>query len=306
MLRSYFIFIMLCSINIAFAETSSPLFNIETFCKTYTGQTDFLKDMSKNILKESDRRLQLVNMMSHNRAQGCQNAITDFLNKYSQDDSTADKPDGFESVLLLAFAAKMPEATKVIEKEITQGRLTNWLDVFQKSDREAYYKTLSQWVERVAQLIRNLDHAELVDEKLYGKISENNTEIKPPESISIWNPMIINKYMSEILEQKIRLSKNSFENLNIIYAASNQSYRDVFLTKMASVIELSQPNWVASFRLEPSWVQFRLFPVMGKVGGGFIKRELIWLAQYHQNYKLRALAQTTLEKVNMRSQSSGN
>jgi len=278
----------------ATAEVQSKV-TVDGFCATYTGQTDFLVEMSKKILKDNGRRAELVKLMSHDKAEGCRHAITDYLNEFIEN-SSVDATD-LQTYLLLAFAAKLPVATELIKKEITEGKLIDYLDVFEKSDKEAYFAVLEQWVERVGALVRQVDHAEKLDEKLYGKISQYENEIKTPESIPIWNPMLIDKYMTEIVKQKIKLTKNDFADLNIIYAASNQSYREVFLTKMSSVISLAQTNWMTSFRTEPPWVQFRLLPVMGKVSSSLMKRELIWLSQYHQNFKIRSVAEATLEKA---------
>lgn len=274
--------------------TEQQPFSLEKFCSSYVGQDDFLKEMAQKVLKNNELRVELVNSMRKQKASGCAAALSNYLNKETKSFD--------ESYLALAFAANLPVATEIIEKEITEGKLLDWLDILNQSDKNSYFKALTQWVNRVASQIRLVDHAETVDGKLYGKVTESGNDIKPPESIPIWNPIIINKYMTEITNQKIKLTKNDFANLNIIFASSNQSYREIFLKQMASVVTLGQTNWILSFREEPSWAQFRLFPIMEKVGGGLMKRELIWLSKYHQNFKIRSVAAIALEKVNITSQ----
>lgn len=296
--RIFPIFFVSLFMQYTYAQTTAlPAVDVQTFCATYTGQSDFLKDLSQKILKDSARRIELVKLMRDKKAQGCQNALSNYLNKFMQNDSNEAEQKNFQSYLLLAFASNLPIATQLIEEEISKGKLIDWLDIFQKTDQEGYFKTLSQWVGKIALLLRQLDNANIVEEKQYGKMNSPDNDIKTPESIPIWNPIIINKYMTEIISNKIKLTKSDFANLNIIYSASNQSYRDIFLPEMTSVIKLSESNWIMSFRVEPSWVQFRLLPVMGKVGGGLMKRELIWLSNYHQNFKIRSIAQSTLDKM---------
>lgn len=280
------------------SPTEIIFLDVEEFCKTYSGQSDFLVEMTQKIIRKNNKRIELVKLMSQNKASGCRNAITDYLNQFLPEESDKVKQENFESVLLLAYLTKLPVAKKLIEKEIRQGKLMNWLDVFKQSDKDAYFQTLSQWVQKVAVLIRQLDHAEKVDSKYYGRLLGNEKDIKTPESIPSWNPMLINKYLDEVMARKEKLSIEGFGDLNIIFAASNQSYREIFISKMASIITPYQTNWILSFRSEPSWVQFRLFPVMSKIGGGLMKRELIWLSQNHQSFKVRSVAQTTLDKVN--------
>lgn len=293
----FFVFFLLLFNSHSFAVVKQP-FSVEVFCSTYNGQSNFLAELSKKILTNNAYRIELVKLLRNEKAKGCKSALDDYLNKFLENSINKTNETGFASYLLLAFASNLPVATKIIEKEIMGGNFIDWLDVFEKSDREAYFKTLSQWVERVAQLVRKLDKANTIDENMYGKMVGNENDIRTPESIPIWNPMLMNKYMNEVIYQKKKLTKDNFNNLNIIFSASNQSYREIFLTKMDSIISFGEINWILSFRIEPSWVQFRLLPVMGKVGGGLMKRELIWLSQNHQNFKMRSVAQSTLEKIN--------
>ncbi len=277
-----------------------PPISVENFCESYSGQSHFLEQMSKEILKDNKRRIKLVELMNSKHATGCREALSDYLKEIIKDDSNLEGRRGFEAYLALAFTVHLPEATELIEKEIDKGKLVDWIDVVQNSDKEAYFSALSHWVQKVAVLIRQITHGEAVDEKLYGRISGNEQEILTPEAIPIWNAIIVHKYMAEVMSRRMKLTKNEFAYLNILYAASNQSYREIFLKEMSSIVELSDVNWVTDFREEPTWVQFRLFPIMAKTRGGVVKRELIWLSNNHQEFRIRALAQSTLEKVNAR------
>ncbi len=274
----------------------SPV-NVEKFCQSYSGQSHFLNDLSSQVIANRATRLELVRLLKLNKALGCRQSLADYLNQFIDEPQGKEYDKNFDSYLLLSFVANLPQAVTLIEKKIDNGELVEWLDVFEKADKEAYFKTLSRWVNRIANLLRTLDRSPTVDIKMYGKNAQSDDKISTPDSIPIWNPLFINKYLSEVKSQHFKLSKNEFANLNIIYAASNQSYRDIFLVNMADAVRISETNWVMSFREEPTWVQFRLFPVMGKVGGGVVKRELIWLSNYHENFKFRAVAQSTLEKI---------
>ena len=292
------IFILMFLPQFLFAE-EKPLGSVESICQSYHGEDDFLKTASNEILKYNERRIELVRLMSKGKALGCQQALTDYLTHFNTPEFFQKKPFGFESYLILAYSANLPVAKKIIEDEINAGRLLDWLDIFQKFDEKAYYKSLSQWVERVAILLRNIDHAETLDKKDYGKVTgQENNKIQTPQSIQMWNIMIINKYLNEVINHKIKLTEKEFSNLNIIFAASNQSIRDIFASKMTTIIGNNNFIWILSFRIEPSWVQFRLFPLMIKDNGGFMKRELMWLAAHHENGKMRAMARTTLDKMN--------
>ena len=234
--------------NILAEEPPQPqTFNIENFCKTYTGQSNFISDMKKKIFSNTEYTEELIHLISEKKATGCYLALNNYFNKIIEIDGVLDQ------YLLLAFASHL----------------------------------------------RTQYDAQLRDESSYGKPEINGRDFKIPEFvIPIGNPTFINKYMSEIIRKKIELSKSNFSDLNIIYAAANQSYREIFLNQMSAVASISPAHWIASFRTEPVWVQFRLLPIMKKIKGGFIKRELIWLSQHHQNPKIRSVAATLLEEVN--------
>ncbi len=281
------------------ALADEPKAIVVKFCRNYSGQDKFLSDLSTNIINSRETRLELVHLLKVHKVKGCEQALGDYLDRIISGEHKKEDSKNFDSYLLLSFAADLPQATALIEKQIDKGELVEWLDVFEKADRESYFKALSRWVERMAALLRKLDHAPTLNAQAYGKNIHNLDKISPPDAIAIWNPLFINKYLSEVKTQNIRLSKKECAQLNIIYAASNQSYREIFVEDMASALKKSDVNWLASFREEPTWVQFRLFPVMGKVGGGLVKRELIWLSKYHESFQVRSVAQSTLEKINL-------
>jgi hypothetical protein len=97
--------------------------------------------------------------------------------------------------------------------------------------------------------------------------------------------------------RKTKLDIDQFGYLNIIFAATTTSYRETFIEQIAEVVANNPQTWILSFRKEPTWVEFRLFPIMKKAGGGEIKREMIWLSKYHQDGHIRILAMNTLETL---------
>ena len=304
-MRKIYLFISFYFLTSVYAVGSStipeaPELSIEKFCSEYSGGRGFMEDLSQKILKDNHQRFKLVQLMKNKKAQGCANALTEFLNSLEADGPKGKKPGYFQSFLVLAYAANLPVATKIMEQEINEGNLMTWLDVLEKQDKLIYFKSLSLWVHKMAVLLRQVGRANLVDVSQYGKNSGIQNDSHTPESIPIWNPVFNLKYMEEVSRLKMKLSIEDLNDLNIIFATSNQSYRDIFLKNMSVVISLSEKNWITSFRQEPSWVEFRLFPVMEKVGGGMMKRELIWLSNYHESFKIRSLALSTLEKVNAR------
>lgn len=272
--------------------------NLRQFCASYHGQNSFLDELSHVYLKDQETRISLIQNIRQHQLPGCSQAFEDYLGQFLEYKNQDKKSLGFENYLMIALSAEIPIAKRLIENQINRGKLLEWLDVFQQSDKEAYFRTLSQWVSRVAELLRQLDNSPLQDLSKYGHSQKEGLDLKTPEAIAIWNPILIDRYLHEIQSEERHLTQEQFSALNVIFAASNQSYRDIFLIPMTKTVDLSIENWVKSFREEPVWIQFRLLALMGRVGGGMVKRELIWLSKNHENFKIRSLAQSTLNKVN--------
>ena len=80
-------------------------------------------------------------------------------------------------------------------------------------------------------------------------------------------------------KRKTKLDIEQFGYLNIIFAATTTSHREIFIDKITEIVANNPQTWLLSFRKEPTWVEFRLFQIMEKINNGDIKREIIWISK---------------------------
>ena len=109
----------------------------------------------------------------------------------------------------------------------------------------------------------------------------------------------MNRFLNEMIARKTKLTENEFNELNIIYASTTTSYRETFVEQITKIVANNPKDWLLSYRKEEHWVQFRLFPIMQRLGkkDGNIKLEIIWISKYHSDGRIRTLALNTLEKI---------
>lgn len=279
------------------APASSPL-----VCTERSRDEDILKSMLLKLSEKKEVRQQFIYFMKTEESHFCRDALERYLKKLNQED--IEDIRGAIPYVLLGFSLNLPASRELIDKQITKGKFLDWLDVFKASDREAYLKTLGRWVEQTAIWVRNTAHAPMADLGQYGKSNNEDKELQAPRAVPVWNPMIIDKYLDEILAQHRDLTEEEFCHLNILYAIANQSYRDIFTAKMAAVVLRGQIQWLKSFRREQPWAQFRLLAIAKKTPGWPVRRELMWLSRYHQNYKIRAVARLGWEPASSVSDTS--
>lgn len=279
-----------------------PLFsyaqnNVATTCQSYDGnELIFLQKISSDILSEPSLRSELIQGLKANHLPGCKHALTDYMVGILKNPNPKYRR-GMQVYLPLALVADIPAARQLVSSEIDQGRLSDFIDVLKETDEKAYDQALSQWLEKVAAAVRSASNANQQDISKYGKAQ--NTELKEEKNlsiVSIWSPLYMDRYLQNALQKKEKLDQKQFSELNVIFALANGSYRGIFLNQFVSLIKLNTQQWMSSFRTEQPWVQFRLFPLLQKqTDNGLVKRELIWLAQYHQDARIRSLAQDTLD-----------
>lgn len=290
--------LLLCTFNAYGAQADSvqntPEQTVDEFCKSYGGESNFLPKMTATLLKDEKNRAALMHTLKAGDGKnGCVRALSNYLDRWQEEDETTDKR-GRQSYFMLAVIAKLDQAQKIIEAEIDRGQVSTWLDVLAANDSTAYLSALEKWIQKVGDALRTIDHAELSKTTTYGKISTKETDVKPPAALPLWSPLLLSRYLSEVEKQKKKLTQKEFAALNIIYGASTPSYREIFAEPISKVITLNDSEFILTFRQEPNWVQFRLIPLLSKTGGGSIKRELIWLSNYHQDFKMRAVSLNAL------------
>jgi hypothetical protein len=269
---------------------------VKEFCENYDSQKDFYKKMSKEILSDEKMRKQFISDLTQKKLPGCELALKDFMKGILAENDYTPKA-GEQAYLSIALIAKIPEASEVIEREIDKGFLSSWIDTLKETNDNAYIQSLNNWIKRVATEIRKKDDTKILDPSLYGKLPFDGKGIKYPDMVRIWTPILMNRYLSEMVKRKTKLDVEQFGYLNIIFAATTTSYRETFLDQIAEIVFNNPQTWILSYRKEPAWVEFRLFPIMKKAGGGEIKREMIWLSKYHQDGHIRTLAISTLEAL---------
>ncbi len=283
-------------------ENISPQKKVAKLCSEFeTGKSfnylkDFIERIKNEVLLNEKVRVQFAKDLNSKKLKGCENLLREYvLNMANKKDYEPQL--GEQGLLSLAIIAGIPEANNVIEKEINEGRLSSWIDTLNSTDDKAYIKALNNWVLKIAKAIRESENSSLSEISDYGKIENENVDLKNPDKFRIWTPILMNRYLIENVKRKSKLNEEEFSNLNIIYGASTTSYREIFGDEIAKIARNNVEKWILSFRKEKAWVQFRLFPLMERIGGGEIKREVIWISKHHQSKKMRAIALSTLEKI---------
>ena len=278
-------------------EEDSPSI-VKDFCEKYDNQKDFFNDMTKEILSNEKRRAELASGLARKKYPKCELAIKDYLKKTLSEKEYTPK-QGEQAFITLGLIAKIPDASQVIEKEIDKGYLSSWIDILKETNDAGYIQSLKSWIKRVAKEIREKDNTKILDPSLYGKPSTDGKEIKYPDMVRIWTPILMNRFLNEMIARKTKLTENEFNELNIIYASTTTSYRETFVEQITKIVANNPKDWLLSYRKEEHWVQFRLFPIMQRLGkkDGNIKLEIIWISKYHSDGRIRTLALNTLEKI---------
>ncbi|WP_158997030.1 hypothetical protein [Pigmentibacter ruber] len=294
----YFYLLLIITSSLAFAESASQSDEyFINFCEKNSSQEKFLANIGKEILSKEQKRVEFISGLTNKKYPACIEILTEYIKKIISEKEYKPKA-GEQSILALALVAKIPEATKMIELEIDKGYLSSWIDVLKETNEQGYILSLKSWIKRVGKEIRERDNTKLLNVSEYGK-AQVGKEIKYPDMVRIWTPILMGRYLTEMITRKEKLTVSEFNDLNIIFAASTTSYRETFLDQIIKIVEYNPKDWITSFRCEEPWVEFRLFPIMKILGkkDGYIKREIIWLAKYHQDPKLKSLANATLDSV---------
>lgn len=294
----YFYLLLILTSSLAFAESASQSDEyFINFCEKNSSQEKFLANIGKEILSKEQKRVEFISGLTNKKYPACIEILTEYIKKIISEKEYKPKA-GEQSILALALVAKIPEATKMIELEIDKGYLSSWIDVLKETNEQGYILSLKSWIKRVGKEIRERDNTKLLNVSEYGK-AQVGKEIKYPDMVRIWTPILMGRYLTEMITRKEKLTVSEFNDLNIIFAASTTSYRETFLDQIIKIVEYNPKDWITSFRCEEPWVEFRLFPIMKILGkkDGYIKREIIWLAKYHQDPKLKSLANATLDSV---------
>lgn len=299
MFKYFYIYLLfILNSSLAFAESTSQSDEyFINFCEKNSSQEKFLANIGKEILSKEQKRVEFISGLANKKYPACVEILTEYIKKIISEKEYKPKA-GEQSILALALVAKIPEATKMIELEIDKGYLSSWIDVLKETNEQGYILSLKSWIKRVGKEIRERDNTKLLNVSEYGK-TQIGKEIKYPDMVRIWTPILMGRYLTEMITRKEKLTVSEFNDLNIIFAASTTSYRETFLDQIIKIVENNPKDWITSFRCEEPWVEFRLFPIMKILGkkDGYIKREIIWLGKYHQDPKLKSLANATLDSV---------
>jgi len=226
-----------------------------------------------------------------NKAPPCKKALIVYFKKVL-DNKIPRSDQGLYAYLFLGLRADIPHAYKIVEKEIYEGHLNDWIDQLRELKTDVYEKSLIKWARHVESEVRKNYNVKLSKDKNY-TLNENDSD-QPPELMSVWSPVLMTKYLDLLSQKSYHVSGKDFASLNVIYAFSTPSFRGVFRDQTAKIITKASDEWVKSIRKEQSWVLFRIFPLIPKKSDGNIKRELIWLSKYHSDFKIRSLASSSL------------
>ena len=229
----------------------------------------------------------------------CRAAVVDYLEKLQTNAKAEERYEGRFAFVALGVVARLPEAVKVIEKEIVDGSGNEWLSALAALDGPAYLRTLRTFVGSAAADIRKAQNFQTTAGQPYSgaaleshQTSERNTV---RDAVRVVSPLVIDRYLRALLAGKIPPTNDDFASTNALFAGSNASYRQIFEEPLKKIIVRHTQAWIASFRSEATWVQFRLFPLMAAVGGPEMVRELMWLSSHHSDSRVRMLASRTLD-----------
>jgi hypothetical protein len=88
-----------------------------------------------------------------------------------------------------------------------------------------------------------------------------------------------------------------WSSLNILYSTMGIQDKTNATSLLVNFVKAHDSDWIASFRKEPVWVQFRLLSIAKSVGGSEIVRELMWLSENSIDDQIKTLASSVLDEI---------
>lgn len=250
--------------------------------------------LAKEFLPSSAYRVSVIKEISAGKYAKCASALAEYYQALKQSPKDVGDENGKRSFITIGVAANMPEALDALEAEMARDANTEWLDVLRFEAPALYSKGVRKFVAIMAKAIRENQNVPQTTQESYGA-SMTDTQARAP--VIPTAPLVVERYLKDIQSSKRKLDASEFADLNAIFAGSTASFRQVFLVPLKDVLSKQSSDWIASFRKEPVWSQIRLFPLMNAIGGPEVARELMWLSSNHNDFRVRALADKSLDDL---------
>jgi hypothetical protein len=257
---------------------------------------DLRSKMVSEIVPFSDRRSELVKLLQKGEGGRCRESLQQFVSSAASGKEKEIDSKGRLTLILLAVSGSLTDSSSVLAHEVASGRGNELLDTLRSVDEPAYERTLREWMASTARELRDAQAMRPTGDAAYGRATVS-ADAAEREGARILNPLMMERRLSLAIERKSVLSMEELADMNAIFAGSAAAYRDVFAPLYGSVLKTNVSTWIASFRKESAWVQTRLFPLMTRVGGPEVVRELMWLADNHADLRIRALAERSLDEI---------
>lgn len=261
--------------------------------------SDLIKTLTDEVIVQGPLRAALAaHLTQPDGATGpCGLAVKEILSRYLAKPALgAEKGSPKAPFVILGLHAGLPEATRILEIEVLHGDADDWLDTLGRIDKQASLRAMKMWVAQAAQAIRQLENISSQSYEAYGEgLIEGQGFGR--ESVRLVSPLLVEKFLREVRDAHVPLSPAEISDLNVVFAGTNPTYRQIFVHSFAAIVQSHIGAWIPAFRKEPVWVQFRLFPLMANLRGPEVVRELMWLSSHHADSRVRSLAGRTLDEV---------
>lgn len=283
------------------ADKASAEAEVKRLCASQTGAMELRRKLVDEVMPGFHKRVALVNHLRAGGGDACQTAVVSYL-KDLADGKPHEK--GHVSLLVLGVSADLSGISAALENEIVGNRGAGFLDSLHTTDKEVYARTLRTWLSSAAAKVRAEQSLALLPQDLYGHATLTDADAKR-SAVRPTAPLVFERFLKLMNEEKHDVSAEEFQSVNVLFASATPSYREVFLPMLTSAAQAHQRKWLDAFRLEPPWVQTRLVPILERVGGPEMVRELMWLSTYHKDLRVRALASSALDNVLARAGETG-
>ena len=210
--------------------------------------------------------------------------------------------------VLLAVVTGMPEGAELLGKLLMADNSGDWLVALRSFDADVYAQVLESVAMKVATKLRQDLDLGLVDPSMYGRIKSN---VFVEKRVRYNNPLLIHSYLASLVERDVRAKgktqsgekrqkfpdESVWASLNILYSTMGIQDKTNATSLLVNFVKAHDSEWIASFRKEPVWVQFRLLSIAKSVGGSEVVRELMWLSENSLDDQIKTLATSALDDI---------
>jgi len=289
--------IFLASLSGADKFCSQKIINLEKFEKIF--YTDYLNN--------NEKRIELLSFLSQNNHNSCAEFLNTKINNvlikkeniikqnleqtYFLRDKNTNIKEEEKNVpyLLMAINAKLPKIQEAIEYETLQNNGDALLGAIKSKDTKAYYQIFNNVINTLSTELRNKYKLYKQDTAKYGTLIMSTNDEKR-EEINIPLANLFEKYLYEQITKGIPITETTLDNTNIFYALMEREQKRVFSDILADFYKKNETIFMQSFRKENPWVQAKLLGLFKIMNTSLIKRELNWISENHQDFKIKIYA----------------